>query len=318
MAGIVFAAASSAQAARNCEVKFVSLEAAVEQGIGAYKAGFYSIALPALTCASQGGSFLGQYYLARAYADHSSTFTDHRQAYELFRGIVEEHAATIDVDDDSRAPYVGRALTAYAGYWLRGLPEIGLQANPTQAAFFLQQAATFFRNSDAQFELAKLHLTGEGVRQDHKRALNWLAVLTQEGHAGAQAFLAELLWRGKIVPKDEHRALALITVAVENAPSHERIWIETIYQSIFCGASTDTRQQTGAMVESFRQQFAPRREAAPVENSDSFDRGPSRTCVGGEPVKIPQRDSRVTPGSTTSNSSVPQSGIMGVRGQPRP
>ena len=314
--GLMLASAPQAWAARNCEVKFVSLEAAVEQGIGAYKSGFYSIALPALTCASQGGSFLGQYHLARLFADSASTYTDHRQAYELYRGIVEEHAATIDVDDDGRAPYVGQALTAYAGYWLHGLPEIGLRANPAQAAFFLQQAATFFRNHDAQFELAKLYLKGDGVREDHKRALNWLSVLTQEGHASAQAFLADLLWRGKIVPKDEQRALALITVAVENSPPHERIWIETIYQSIFCGTTVDLRRQTGPLVDSFREQYASRREQAPSDEHGSLG-VPSRTCVGGEPVKIPQRDSRMAPGSNAPNASLTPSGMMGVRGQPR-
>ena len=33
-------------------------------------------------------------------------------------------------------------------------------------------------------------------------------------------------------------ALALIRVAVANAPERDRIWIEDIYQNIFCGASS--------------------------------------------------------------------------------
>ena len=65
--------------------------------------------------------------------------------------------------------------------------------------------------------------------------MHYLSVLTEEGYPGAQALLAELLWRGRYVKKDERRALALITMAVENAPEHERIWIEDIYQNIFCG-----------------------------------------------------------------------------------
>ena len=50
--------------------------------------------------------------------------------------------------------------------------------------------------------------------------------------------------------KDERRALALITMAVENAPPHERIWIEDIYQNIFCGTSQGTRKQADGIVAS--------------------------------------------------------------------
>lgn len=289
LAGTTGAHAQQRRAA--CTVKFVSPQAALDQGIGAYQAGFYSIALHALTCAAEGGEFLAQYHLARLYADSASSNTDHRRAYELFRAIVEEHAATIDVDDDARAPFVGKALAAYAGYWLRGLPEVGLDPNPEQAAFFLQQAATFFRDQDAQFELAKLYLKGEGVPEDPRKALGWLTALTQGGHAAAQAFFAELLWRGKIVKKDEKRALALITVAVENAPMHEKLWIEDTYQSIYCGTPASVRKQAEGLIGSFRENYATRSGRVPVEG-DHLAPSPKRTCDSGEVVPVPIREGK--------------------------
>lgn len=291
-AGFLLFTAHPGTAKTACTISFVSPQAALEQGIGAYQAGYFSIALPALTCAAEDGLLQGQFHLARLYSDSASPNMDHRRAYELYRIIIEEHAATIDVDDDARAPYVGRALTAYAGYWLRGLPEIGLHANPEQAAFFLQQAATFFRNPDAQFELAKLYLKGEGVPPDRKKALHWLTTLTQEGHSGAQAFFAELLWRGKVVSGNQVQALALITVAVENAPANERIWVEEIYQSIYCGTPAGVRKRAEGLIAAYRRMYAPRDGAAQRSERPGMRLELTRTCSNGELVTIPPRETR--------------------------
>lgn len=288
------------------DVTFASPSAALEQGIGAFKAGHYQIAVPALTFAADAGEFFGRYYLAQLYADNNSAYTDHGKAYKLFLHIVDENA-NADPDDDQRAPYVGKALTAVASYTRRGLPEIALPPNAERAAKFFRDSATFFRDSDAQFELAKMHLKGEGVAQDQRLAFHWLSTLTQEGHAGAQAFLADLLWRGKDLPKDEKRALALIRVAVANAPERDRIWIEDIYQNIFCGASSGTRQDADGLVAVWKRLYSPRSAA---EQGDHLGLGiAARTCGNGEPLPLPDtREGRQTGGSLdqrTPASAVP-------------
>ena len=302
-------------------LRFVSPEAALEHGLGAYRSGFHKLAEQALGYAAERGSLLGRYYLARLYADPTSSITSHAKAYELYRSIVEEHAARIDVDDDPRARYVGKSLTALAGYVLKGLPEIGLNANAERAAGYLQEAATFFRDQDAQFELAKLYLTGEGVEINHKQATSRLSTLAQSGHAGAQAFLADLYWRGRgSLPRDEGRALALITLAVENAPAHERIWIEDIYQSIFCGMSSGVRRQSEGLIASFRHRYAPRPGAEPQDTIGLAPR-PVRTCSDGTPLPATPRDSRAedaaaavarNTGIATRPSSALQGGVIGV------
>lgn len=292
-------------------LKFVSPQAALDQGLGAYRSGFHNLAEQALIFAAERGSLLGRYYLARLYADPAAPFTNHVKAYELFRAIVEEFAARIDVDDDPRARYVGKSLTALAGYVLRGLPEIALKPNPERAAGYLQEAATFFRDPDAQFELAKLYLTGEGVEINHKQATSRLSTLAQAGHAGAQAFLADLYWRQKGgLQRDEGRALALITLAVENAPAHERIWIEEIYQSIFCGMAPGVRQQSEGLVASFRHRYAPRAGSEPQDTIGSAPR-PLRSCSDGTPLPANPRDSRVDQPTSKSNSfAAPRSGLL--------
>lgn len=300
-------------------LRFVSPEAAVDQGINAYRGGNYTLAEQALRYGSDYGSVLGQYFLARLYADPAAPFTDHTRAYRLFAAIVQQHSTIIDVDDDPRARYVGKSLTALAQYTLRGMPEIRLLPDPERAADLFQQAATFFRDQDAQFELAKLYLTGEGVEINHRQATSRLSTLAQVGHASAQAFLADLYWRAKGgLPHDEGRALALITLAVENAPAHERIWIEDIYQSIFCGMSAGVRQQQQGLVASFRHRYSPRPGAEP---QDSIGLSPRalRTCSDGTPLPIPSQEGRSADAPVIAQKSVAgprpealRSGVIGI------
>ncbi len=300
------------------QVQFVSPEAALEQGVNAYRGGYYQQALPALEFAAGKGGVRAKFHLARLLADNATPFANHKRAYDLYLDIVREHAAQIDVDDDERAPYVGKAMTAVARYTYRGLAD-HVNANAALAAEYYQEAATFFRQQDAQFELAKLYLKGDGVPKDQRQAQIWLRGLSQDGHSGAQAFLADLLWTGKDIDKDQKTALALIDVAVLNASDSDRIWIEDIYQRIYCGAGQGVRKEAGDLVASYRRNFSPR-----VANELAEPKGagpaPTRTCNNGEVLPRPQRESRAPqlieqPQKATNAPSAIQSGVVGVRGR---
>lgn len=264
---------------------FSSPREALRQGVSAYQGGYYELAMPALDYAAKNGEFIASYYLAKIYQDSTGAYTDHAKAYALFEKIADEH---LDADpDDPRAQYVGKALTALAGYVLRGLPEIGLAPDAERAVFYLKNASTTFNDEDAQFELAKLQLKGEGVETNVALGRHWLSVLSQNGHAGAQAFFADLLWRGKHVEPDPARALALIAVAVDNAPPQDAMWIEDIYQNIFCGAAEGTRRQATGIVA----QWGNRYGRKPTEQRDrsglaQLTVGPVRTCKNGEVVDV--------------------------------
>ena len=264
---------------------FSSPREALRQGVSAYRGGYYELAMPALRHAADKGEFMASYYLAKIYQDSTGPYTDHAKAYELFERIADEH---LDVDpDDPRARYVGKALTALAGYVLRGLPEIGLQPDAERAVFYLKNASTTFNDEDAQFELAKLQLKGEGVETNVPLGRHWLSVLSQNGHAGAQAFFADLLWRGKHVEPDPARALALIAVAVDNAPAEDAMWIEDIYQNIFCGAADGTRKQATGIVAQWGNRYG-RKPADTYSRSGlpQLPQGPVRTCKDGKPVDV--------------------------------
>jgi TPR repeat protein len=262
---------------------FSSPREALKQGMSAYQGGYYEIAIPALEFAAARKEFMAEYYLARIYSDNSGSHTNHAKAYLLFQRIADEYADA-DPDDDPRAPYVGKSLTALAGYVRRGIKEIGVKPDIQQAILYLQNASTTFADEDAQFELAKLKLSGEGLQEDEAMGRHWLADLSERGHAGAQAFLADLLWRGKYMKADKATALALIAVAVENAPVYDRLWIEDIYQNIFCGSGEGIRTQATGIVAEWGNRFGRKPEAREASGLGLLATGPERTCRNGERV----------------------------------
>lgn len=265
----------------------------LERGLVAYKTGAFAAAVPAFREAADTGSdstrFFAEFYLARIYSDTSSTQTDHAKAFMLFRKIADENA-DIDPDDGQRAPFVAKALISLADYVRKGVDDIGVAPNPRRAASYLHHAAIFFGDKDAQFELARLYLSGDGGTDDVRRGLHYLSTLSEQSHPGAQALLAELFWSGRHVKADEHRALALITMAVENAPAHDRIWIEETYQTIFCGATQKARQEADGLMARWRKVFA-RPAAEPADRTGLIARDllPERQCSNGETVAIRRR-----------------------------
>jgi uncharacterized protein len=287
-------------------------DAAFERGVTAYNAGAYAAAVPALTEAAATGNekarFFAEFYLARIYSDHASGQTNHARAFMLYRKVADEHA-DIDPDDDHRAPFVAKALIALAGYTKTGLRDLDMVANPRRAVSYLHHAALFFGDKEAQLELAKLYLSGNRPRDDVRRGLHYLSSLSEQSYPAAQALLAEQLWIGQHVKVDQRRALALVTMAVEAAPAHDRIWVEEIYHSMYCAASQGTRGEADGLMARWRKMFA-RPVADLPERVDLGGRElqPERQCSNGEAVAI-RRNAPVAAASAAP--SVPHEVVKG-------
>ncbi len=279
--------------------KFKTPQDALKQGISAFVGGYYEIAHPALEAAAAANLFLGQYYLARLYADNTGSHTDHPKAYMLYQRISNDHS-DVDPDDDSRAPFVAKSLTALAGYVRTGLKEIGLNPNPGLAEYYLRHSATFFNDEDAQFELAKIYLYGETEEINIAQGKHWLSTLSQKGHTGGQAVLALELSRGKILPRDPVRALSLIAIALENAPPSDRVWIEDIYQNIYCGAGSSTRKQATGLVADWRDRYGRKPVIRDRSGLGALNAEAVRTCQNGEPVAPVYRDAQHIDAPATS------------------
>jgi TPR repeat protein len=284
-----------------------ALPESLERGLQAYRRGDHAAAIKALEGPAADRVFMAQFALAQIYADNSGSETDHAKAYMLYQSIADEYS-DVDPDDMRRAPFVARALTTLAGYLLVGIPQIGVTTDPERAADYLHHAALFFGHEDAQFELVKLKLKGDGLPADVASAKHWLSVLTQRGHAGAQAFLADLLWRGKHMDKDQVRAMALIAVAAENAPPKERIWIEDVYQNIFCGAGEGVRKQATGIVAEWRTRYGRKPVIQQRFGLTPLDATADRTCQNGERVG-PLQAASTSAGTSAVPPSAPETGV---------
>lgn len=282
---LAVASSPARSAGTGADVQFASPRVALEQGIGAYNSRNYELAIPALEFAAAKGSFFGQYFLARIYSDTQSAHADLARAWKLLKGITERYAS-VDPDFDRRRPFVAHAFVEVARFLQTGVPEAGVRPNLEAAETYLQHAASYFRDDDAQFELAKLYLSDERFANNAPTALHWLSRLSKRRHSGAQALLADLLWRGRLVRRDERHALALATLAVENAPGHERLWIEEIYQTIFCGSGEVNRAESATTVLKWRRtygaQVVPEGQALGVLGQFRV----SRSCADGRRVPI--------------------------------
>lgn len=301
-------------AAASPPARDLSGQVELEQGLTAYKTGSYATALPALKAAAANGNdtakFFAEFYMARIYADNAGALSDHPKAFMLFRKLADENA-DIDPDDDHRSPFVAKAFIALAEYVRGGLKDIGVAPNPRRAANYLHHAAIFFGDKEAQFELAKLYLSGEGGNDDVRRGLHYLSALSEQSYPAAQALLAELLWKGRFVKSDERRALALITMAAENAPASDRIWIDETYHSIYCATTHGTRQEATGLMARWRKMFA-RPVAEPVDRAGLGGREsqPERQCSNGEAVAIRRADTMAAARPAASTQSATQPEVM--------
>jgi TPR repeat protein len=285
--GLVAAAMIVAAGSAAAQQSTPTAQAALQRGLTAFQAGKQEIAVRALAEAAATGDasakFVAEFYLARIYSEAVGAAADHTKAFMLFRKLADENV-NIDPNVSQRAPFVAKALIALAGYMRAGVKEIGLAPNPRRAVDCLHHAAAFFGDKDAQFELARIYLTADALADDVKRGLHYLAVLTEESHPPAQALLADLFWRGRHMKKDERRALALVTMAVQHAPAHERMWIEESYAAIFCAAAPAMRQEADDIVARWRKVFArPEHAGGGLGASELLT---ERRCANGETVVV--------------------------------
>lgn len=307
-------------------IQFRSPDQALDQGIGAYKAGMPDLAIQALESAIESTArsrtdrdarvrFISSFYLARILSDNSHALTDHGRAYDIYFRIVDLFS-DIDPEVDPRAPFVAKALLALAHYTRNGVPGREFRPNPHRSAHFVHQAATVFSDEEAQFELAKLFLTGDGIDPDVRRAIHWFSVLTQRGHWGAQAYLAEIYWRGQHVEPNQRRAMALITLALEAAPASERIWMEDIHQDIYCGTTEGTRSEARGVVADWRQKFGRAAEPRTAAVAGLAPNAP-RACSDGRRVPVvirQQKDASLDLPAGAGQSLVPSTGLRDVKG----
>lgn len=227
---------------------YASATEAYRLGANALKSDMPATAVPALEYAAKRGVLGAQVKLARAYANGRDLPKDDAKAFTYYQQIADQQA-----DISPRSPvakYAAEAFVALGQYYLDGLPDLSLSSNPAYAAHLFRHAASYFGNGEAQYRLARLYLTGDGVEKNVGLAINWLATAAKKQHVASQATLGEILWRGQKIRQRRARGLALIILAHENAVASgkEPDWIGELYEEASATSDAATRKDAEALL----------------------------------------------------------------------
>ena len=211
-------------------------------GFSAYKSGHKEQAVEAYRYAAENGQIGATWKLARMYAEGDGVDRNDYEAFKFFSEIADH-----DVEPGSpEESYMSDALVALGSYWQRGIPGSPVKANPVAAQEYYMRAAANYRNPNAQFEMGKMFLKGDGgVKASVRQAGRWLQLAAEKGHTGAQATLGNLLFQsGKVV-----RGLAMMTAALERASPDDKTWIRSMQEEAFALAAETDRRTAIALAE---------------------------------------------------------------------
>jgi exopolysaccharide production negative regulator len=188
-----------------------------------------------------------QWKLGRMYADGNGVAQDDLRAFEYFSGIANAHAE--DSPSAPQAAIVANAFVALGRYYLSGIPNSKIKADPERAREMFSYAASYFGNADAQYDLARLYLRSAGVsRDDFRYGTRWLFLAAQKGQHQAQALLGQMLFNGDQLPRQSARGLMWLMLARDSA-TPEETWIRDSYNKAVAKASDDDRAMALQMVE---------------------------------------------------------------------
>lgn len=121
---------------------------------------------------------------------------------------------------------VGLPLSAMADY------EDGLDAvfrGDYQTAFREFSVAAEAGLDAAQYNLAILYFTGQGVDQDLDLAFKWTEAAALQGHLGAQANLGSLYMEGSGVQKNNETGIAWFTAAARGGHANSAFALANMY-----------------------------------------------------------------------------------------
>lgn len=211
-------------------------------GFSAYQSGHKEQAVEAYRYAAENGQLGARWKLARMYAEGDGVKRNDYEAFKFFQEIAAQ-----DVEPGSpEETYVSDALVALGTYAREGIAGTPVHPNMAAAQDYYMRAAATYRNPQAQFEIGKMFLAGEGgLKASLQQAGRWFQLAAEKGHAGAQATLGNLLFQsGRAV-----QGLAMMTTALERARAGDKSWIRNMQEEAFALAGEADRRTAIALAQ---------------------------------------------------------------------
>jgi len=247
-----FAIAASGASPGGPVVKFRSERDAFRTGIRDYYSGDKASAVQALEYAATRGHSPAQWKLGRMYAEGDGVPHDDLKAFEYFSKVVE------GAEDNSRravARFISSAYVALGGYYLDGIAGSYVQKDERRAREMFHHAASYYGDPDAQYNLARLCLAGQGGARDAQLAARWLHLAAEKNHAPSQALLGHLLLTGQgNVTRQTSRGLMWLTIARNGADPQKDAWIIEMYDQAIALAPERDRNAAQATAQAYIEQ----------------------------------------------------------------
>jgi exopolysaccharide production negative regulator len=216
---------------------------AFRSGTQALREGRTNQGVMALEYAAGQGVPAAMWKLGRIYADGEGVDRNELRAFEYFRDLTRKHA--YDPPGTAQARFVANAFVSLGHFYLEGIPNSEIKADPAVAHGMFRHAASYFGDSEAQYQVGRMYLQGRGTQKDALQAARWLKFAAERGHRNAQALLGTVLFKGTDVSRQAAMGLFWLTVArdavAKEGAGPDDKWIAETYTSAFSQATEDER-----------------------------------------------------------------------------
>ncbi|SIQ59724.1 hypothetical protein SAMN05880561_103687 [Rhizobium sp. RU33A] len=208
-------------------------------GFNAYKKGQKEEAVEAYRYAAEKGHTGSRWALANMYAAGDGVVENDFEAFKIYAEIANQGVEPGSADTG----FFVNALLSLARYYRQGIPDSPVKADLAQARQIYFQVASTFGVPEAQFQLARMILAGEGGRVNVQQAKKWLNLARKSGHAGAMSIFGNVLFEeGQTV-----RGLAFLTAALERCSAKDCPWMQDLQERAFSLANEEDRRVAVAL-----------------------------------------------------------------------
>lgn len=203
-------------------------------GFKAYKSGQKQDAVEAYRYAAEKGHTGSRWALANMYAYGDGVAQSDFEAFKIYNEIAGQG---IEPGSEDTGFFVN-ALMSLAEYYRHGIQNSPIKADLGQARQLYFQAASAFGVPEAQYQLARMMLRGEGGSRNVEQAKKWLNRARKNGHVGAMGIFGSLLFQ----EGQTARGLGYMTAALDHCSPQDRPWIQDLQEQAFSVASEDDRR----------------------------------------------------------------------------
>jgi hypothetical protein len=212
-------------------------------------------ALIALEDAAAAGQPMALWQLGLMYENGEGVEKDPVKAFGYFSQIANDHADA--APRGLEADIVAQSFVKVGEYYAEGLPDAGIPADEDRSHRMIIHAATYFGDADAQYRLGELYLDENELGDNPLQSARWLSLAARKGHAGAQARLGELLFRGSegLEPQPEEGLMWMIVAQRRVVGTPDEIWITDLVTSSAAVATPQQVQTALQMADSLGTRF---------------------------------------------------------------